>query len=75
MPMPRPTSETLGFRHTHRPLQAGEHIPAMPSLIDQIAQINAMAHVAEADGDAGNDSWSGQAVGDDEDYYSDSEAD
>ena len=66
MPMPRPTSEALGFRHTHRPLQAGEHIPAMPSLIDQIAQINAMAHVAEADGEADNDNWSGPAVEDDD---------
>ncbi|MBP6097394.1 MAG: hypothetical protein KBF58_13595 [Methyloversatilis sp.] len=75
MPMPRPTSEALGFRHTHRPLQAGEHIPAMPSLMDQIAQINAMAHVAEADGDADNDNWSGQAVGVDEEDDNDSEAD
>jgi hypothetical protein len=68
MPMPRPTSETLGFRHTRRPLQAGEHIPAMPSLIDQITQIHAMAHVAEAGGDADNDNWSGRAIeGDDQD--------
>lgn len=75
MPMPRPTSEALGFRHTHRPLQAGEHIPAMPSLIDQIAQINAMAHVADADGDADNDNWSGMAVDDEDDNEIDSEAD
>ncbi|MDY0055454.1 MAG: hypothetical protein RBS46_04075 [Methyloversatilis sp.] len=57
MSMPRPTSETLGFRHHRRPLKSGEHIPAMPSLLDQIAQINAMTMVAEADGEAGNDSW------------------
>lgn len=57
MPMPRPTSEALGFRHTHRQLKAGEPIPAMPSLLDQIAQINAMALIAEADGEADNDSW------------------
>jgi len=59
MPMPRPTSEALGFRHTRRPLQAGEHIPAMPTLLDQIAQLNAMAMVADVDGEADNDDWSG----------------
>lgn len=57
MSMPRPTSEALGFRHHRRPLKSGEHIPAMPSLLDQIAQINAMTMVAEVDGEAGNDSW------------------
>lgn len=57
MSMPRPTSETLGFRHHRRPLKSDERIPAMPSLFDQIAQINAMTMVAEADGEAGNDSW------------------
>lgn len=57
MSMPRPTSETLGFRHHRRPLKSDERIPAMPSLLDQIAQINAMTMVAEADGEAGNDSW------------------
>jgi hypothetical protein len=56
MSMPRPTSDALGFRHTRRPLQAGEPIPVMPSLIDQIAQINAMTLVADAGGDADNDS-------------------
>lgn len=57
MAMQRPTSEALGFRHTRRTLQAGEHIPSMPSLLDQIAQINAMARVADADGEADNDGW------------------
>jgi hypothetical protein len=66
MSMPRPTSETLGFRHQRRPLKSDEHIPAMPSLLDQIAQINAMTMVAEADGEAGNDSWPG-ADGDEDD--------
>lgn len=56
MSMPRPTSEALGFRHSHRPLKSGEAIPTMPSLFDQIAQINAMAIVADADGEADNDS-------------------
>lgn len=56
MSMPRPTSETLGFRHHRRPLKSDEHIPAMPSLLDQIAQINAMTMVAEAGGEADNDS-------------------
>jgi hypothetical protein len=65
MPMQRPTSEALGFRHTHRTLQAGEDIPPMPSLLDQIAQINAMALVAEADGEADNDEWAGDATIDD----------
>jgi hypothetical protein len=65
MPMQRPTSEALGFRHTHRALQAGEDIPPMPSLLDQIAQINAMALVAEADGEADNDEWAGDATIDD----------
>ncbi|MEK7883238.1 hypothetical protein [Methyloversatilis sp. NSM2] len=66
MSMPRPTSETLGFRHHRRPLKSDERIPAMPSLLDQIAQINAMTMVAEADGDADNDSWQG-ADGDEDD--------
>ncbi|WP_374334881.1 hypothetical protein [Methyloversatilis sp.] len=66
MSMPRPTSETLGFRHSHRPLKSGEHIPAMPSLFDQIAQINAMAVVAEADGDADNDKTIDDVYDDDE---------
>lgn len=57
MAMQRPTSEALGFRHTRRTLQAGEHIPPMPSLLDQIAQINAMTRVADANGEAGNDDW------------------
>lgn len=65
MSMPRPTSETLGFRHHRRPLKSDERIPAMPSLLDQIAQINAMTMVAEADGDADNENW--RDAGDDED--------
>jgi hypothetical protein len=65
MPMQRPTSEALGFRHTRRTLQAGEDIPPMPSLLDQIAQINAMARVTEAGGEADNDDWAGDVpVGD-----------
>lgn len=66
MSMPRPTSETLGFRHHRRPLKSDERIPAMPSLFDQIAQINAMTMVTEADGDADNDSWP-SADGDEDD--------
>jgi hypothetical protein len=66
MSMPRPTSETLGFRHHRRPLKSDERIPAMPSLLDQIAQINAMTMAAEADGDADNDSWQ-DADGDEDD--------
>jgi hypothetical protein len=65
--MPRPTSETLGFRHHRRPLKSDERIPAMPSLLDQIVQINAMTMVAEADGGADNDSWQDADRDDDED--------
>jgi hypothetical protein len=57
MSMQRSTSEALDFRHARRTLQAGEPIPAMPSLLDQIAQINAMALIAKADGAAHNDDW------------------
>ena len=38
----------------------------MPSLFDQIAQINAMSMVAEADGEADNDSWTDADCDDDE---------
>lgn len=67
MSMPRPTSEALGFRHTHRPLKSGEPIPSMPSLFDQIAQINAMAMVGEAGGEADNDSQAVDGYDEDDD--------
>lgn len=67
MAMQRPTSDVLGFRHTRRPLKSGENIPSMPSLFDQIAQINAMAIVAEADGEADNDSGPDAGYDEDED--------
>ena len=66
MAMQRPISDALGFRHTRRPLKADENIPHMPSLFDQIAQINAMSMVAEADGEADNDSWTDTDFDDDE---------
>ncbi len=66
MAMQRPISDVLGFRNTRRPLKADENIPSMPSLFDQIAQINAMSMVAEADGEADNDSWTDADCDDDE---------
>ncbi|WP_026224374.1 hypothetical protein [Methyloversatilis thermotolerans] len=57
MSLSRPSSEVLGFRHSHRPLKSGESIPSMPSLFDQISQLSATAAVVAPEGDADNDSW------------------
>lgn len=57
MSLSRPSSEVLGFRHSHRPLKSGESIPSMPSLFDQISQFSATATVATVEREADNEIW------------------
>lgn len=66
-------ADANGFRHSHRPLERDEPIPALPSLLDQIVQLSHAAQIADAASEADNDEWSQDCVVmDDEDDEGDS---
>jgi hypothetical protein len=50
-------ASSSGFRHVSRPLGPDEHLPRLPTLLEQVLACRFEAQQSEAEGAAGDEAW------------------